>query len=99
MHLLATDVSNAVIRDVAQVRDGYRQSYSVRSNGLRAALLTVLKNGKASTLDIINNDNNAKATLRGNHGRTAAVPRSEATVRPVRVCARIDSRRAACGPL
>jgi multidrug efflux pump subunit AcrB len=65
MHLLATDVSNAVIRDVAQVRDGYRQSYSVRSNGLRAALLTVLKNGKASTLDIINNDNNVKATLRG----------------------------------
>jgi multidrug efflux pump subunit AcrB len=64
MHLLATDVSNAVIRDVAQVRDGYRQSYSVRSNGLRA-LRTVLKNGKASTLDIINNDNNVKATLRG----------------------------------
>jgi len=44
------------IRDVAQVRDGYQvQTNIVRSNGLRAALLTVLKNGKASTLDIINN--------------------------------------------
>jgi multidrug efflux pump subunit AcrB len=43
------------IRDVAQVRDGYQvQTNIVRSNGRRAALLTVLKNGKASTLDIIN---------------------------------------------
>ncbi len=42
------------IRDVAQVRDGYQvQTNIVRSNGRRAALLTVLKNGKASTLDII----------------------------------------------
>jgi multidrug efflux pump subunit AcrB len=44
------------IRDVAQVRDGYQvQTNIVRSNGLRAALLVVLKNGRASTLDIIKN--------------------------------------------
>jgi multidrug efflux pump subunit AcrB len=42
------------MRDVAQVRDGYSvQTNIVRINGGRAALLTVLKNGGASTLDIV----------------------------------------------
>jgi multidrug efflux pump subunit AcrB len=42
------------IKDVAQVRDGYTvQTNIVRTNGHRAALLTVLKNGAASTLDIV----------------------------------------------
>ena len=42
------------VRDIAQVRDGYAvQTNIVRTNGKRAALLTVLKNGKASTLDIV----------------------------------------------
>jgi multidrug efflux pump subunit AcrB len=42
------------MRDVAQVRDGNSvQTNTVRINGGRAALLTVLKNGGASTLDIV----------------------------------------------
>jgi len=42
------------IKDVAQVRDGYSvQTNIVRTNGRRAALLTVLKSGAASTLDIV----------------------------------------------
>ncbi|HCC59323.1 MAG TPA: RND transporter [Solibacterales bacterium] len=42
------------IKDVAQVRDGYAvQNNIVRLNGGRASLLTVLKNGNASTLEII----------------------------------------------
>jgi multidrug efflux pump subunit AcrB len=42
------------IRDVAQVRDGYQvQTNIVRSNGRRSALLTILKNGQASTLAIV----------------------------------------------
>ena len=42
------------IRDVAQVRDGYSvQTNIVRENGRRSALVTVLKNGQASTLDIV----------------------------------------------
>src|SRR5262245_50044691 len=42
------------IRDVAQVRDGYPpQTNIVRVNGQRAALMTVLKTGAASTLEII----------------------------------------------
>lgn len=42
------------MRDVAQVRDGYAvQTNIVRHNGRRSALLTVLKNGGASTLEIV----------------------------------------------
>ena len=42
------------IKNVAQVRDGYQvQTNIVRSNGRRSALLTVLKNGQASTLAIV----------------------------------------------
>jgi multidrug efflux pump subunit AcrB len=42
------------MRDVAQVRDGYAvQTSIVRTNGTRGALATVLRNGKASTLDIV----------------------------------------------
>ena len=42
------------VRDVAQVRDGFApQSNIVRQNGTRGALMTILKNGSASTLDII----------------------------------------------
>jgi CzcA family heavy metal efflux pump len=42
------------IRDVAYVRDGFPpQTNIVRVNGQRAVLLTVLKSGQTSTLDII----------------------------------------------
>ena len=43
-----------LMKDVAQVRDGYvPQTNIVRNNGSRSAMLTVLKNGQASTLDIV----------------------------------------------
>src|SRR5688572_12006987 len=42
------------MRDVAQVRDGSStQTTIVRRNGSRGALVTLLKNGNASTLDIV----------------------------------------------
>ncbi len=42
------------VKDVAQVREGYAvQTNIVRQDGKRSALLTVLKNGKTSTLDIV----------------------------------------------
>jgi multidrug efflux pump subunit AcrB len=42
------------VRDVAHVRDGFAvQQNIVRHNGRRGALLSVLKNGGASTLDIV----------------------------------------------
>ena len=42
------------IRDVAQVHDGYAvQGNIVRTNGVRSSLLTVLKSGDASTLNVV----------------------------------------------
>ncbi len=46
--------STIYMRDVAQVHDGYAvQQNIVRLNGQRATLLSVLKSGGASTLDIV----------------------------------------------
>ncbi|MCC6067708.1 efflux RND transporter permease subunit [Ferrovum sp. PN-J185] len=43
------------VRDVAHVRDGFGvQTNIVRTNGERGALLTILKTGQASTLDVVN---------------------------------------------
>src|SRR4051794_28899544 len=44
------------LRDVANVRDGFQpQTNVVRQDGQRGVLLSVLKNGGASTLDIVGN--------------------------------------------
>jgi CzcA family heavy metal efflux pump len=44
------------LRDVAYVRDGFSpQTNVVRQDGVRGVLLSVLKNGGASTLDIVSN--------------------------------------------
>jgi len=43
------------LRDVAQVHDGYAvQTNIVRENGVRAALVAVLRSAGASTVDIVN---------------------------------------------
>ena len=43
------------LKDVANVRDGFAvQTNVVRTNGTRGSLLTVMRNGQASTLDIVN---------------------------------------------
>jgi multidrug efflux pump subunit AcrB len=43
------------VRDVAQVRDGFAPQINiVKLNGEKAALLPVLKNGSASTVDVVN---------------------------------------------
>ncbi len=58
------------LKDVATVRDGFAvQTNIVRTNGTRGALLTILRNGKASTLDIVNKVK-------------AALPRIEAAMPP-----------------
>jgi multidrug efflux pump subunit AcrB len=42
------------IKDVAQVRDGFQvQTNIVRTNGSRGVLITITRNGKASTLSIV----------------------------------------------
>lgn len=58
------------IRDVAQVRDGFAvQTNIVRQDGQRSSLLTVLKNGGASTLDVVDRVK-------------AALPRIQSTLPP-----------------
>src|SRR3989454_5735003 len=67
--------SMVYIRDVAHVRDGFAvQTNVVRKDGSRSALLTILKNGGASTLDIVNQ---IKALLPGM--RATAPPGLEMT--------------------
>jgi multidrug efflux pump subunit AcrB len=54
----ARDGTVTYVRDVAHVRDGYSpQTNVVRLEGHRAILVSVLKTGNASTIDIINSIN------------------------------------------
>jgi multidrug efflux pump subunit AcrB len=54
-----------LLRDVAHVRDGSPpQQNIVRVDGSRSVLLTVLKNGNASTLDVVQNVKSAIAQFR-----------------------------------
>ena len=47
--------ATVLMRDVAQVRDGFSvQNNIVRTNGARGVLMTVTRNGSASTLAIVN---------------------------------------------
>src|SRR6202041_3335137 len=53
------------VHDVAHVRDGYSpQTNMVRVNGRRSVLMSVLKTGKASTIDIINGINQKLPQIR-----------------------------------
>ncbi len=53
------------MRDVATIRDGNPpQTNIVRVNGSRAVLMTILKSGAASTLDIVNNVKNLLPTIK-----------------------------------
>lgn len=52
------------IRDVAHVRDGFPpQTNIVRSDGTRGALMSILKNGNESTIDIVNGIRNMLPTV------------------------------------
>ena len=47
--------STIYLRDVAHVREGFSpQTNVVRHDGVRGVLMTVLKTGSASTLDVVN---------------------------------------------
>src|SRR6266849_4309433 len=50
----AVNGATLYVRDVAQVRDGYQPQVNVvRQDGVRGSLLTILKSGSASTLDVV----------------------------------------------
>src|SRR5262245_51416201 len=53
------------VKDVGQVHDGWLvQQNVVRENGRRSVLLSVIKNGNASTLDVVNRVHDALKTAR-----------------------------------
>jgi multidrug efflux pump subunit AcrB len=57
--------STVYLRDVAHVRDGWAvQQNVVRTEGRRSVLLTIIKNGNASTLDVVNRVKAMLPTLR-----------------------------------
>jgi multidrug efflux pump subunit AcrB len=63
-----------LLRDVANVRDGSPpQQNIVRVEGTRSVLMTVLKNGNASTLDVVQNVRNALTQLRASLPKEARI--------------------------
>ena len=53
------------VRDIGQVHDGWLvQQNVVREDGRRSVLLSIIKNGNASTLDVVNGVREALKTLR-----------------------------------
>ncbi len=63
------------VKDVAEVHMGYaEQTNIVRENGKRSALLTVLKNGQTSTLDIVSQTKAMIPQLRAGLGNLTITP-------------------------
>ena len=81
------------LRDVAQVRDGFSpQTNIVRQDGERGVLLSVLKNGGASTLDIV--DEHARDAAARERDRCRPTSRSTPLFdQSVFVKAAVDGRR------
>ena len=81
--------------DVGQVHDGWLvQQNVVREDGERSVLLSIIKNGNASTLAVVNGvQGRAQDAAR----RRAAGHEDRRTVRPVGVRARVDQGRGARG--
>ena len=83
------------VRDVAHVRDGYPpQTNMVRRDGRRGVLMSVLKTGSASTLDIIKE---IKSRIPGIAGAAAAGFQDRPGRRSVDLRARRHRRRGARG--
>jgi multidrug efflux pump subunit AcrB len=60
-----TNGATIFVKDVGQVHDGWLvQQNIVRENGRRSVLLSIIKNGNASTLNVVNGVRNALKTLR-----------------------------------
>ena len=89
----SSDGATVFMKDIGQVRDGSARAAERRSaeDGDRVVLLSIIKNGNASTLDVVNGGQEGPA---GRAGRRAPRPRHQGAVRPVGVRHRIGRRRA-----
>ena len=83
--------STIYLRDVAHVRNGFApQTNVVRHDGLRGVLVTVLKAGSASTLDVVSG---IRATASARRRNPAAGAEDPAPRRPIHLCPRRRERR------
>ena len=81
------------LKDVAQVRDGSLvQQNIVREDGHRSVLLSVIKNGNASTLAVVNG---VKQALQDDPRRRAGRTQDQRAVRPVGIRHQLRQWRAA----
>ena len=65
MPIKAVNGAMVFVRDIGQVHDGWAvQQNVVRENGRRSVLISILKNGNASTLDVVNGVREALKPLR-----------------------------------
>ena len=81
------------LSDVAHVRDGWAvQQNIVRADGKRSVLLTIIKNGDASTLDVVNR---VKAALPEIQKAAPPGMNIDYAVRPIGVRAERDRQRPA----
>jgi multidrug efflux pump subunit AcrB len=61
----STNGATIFVKDVGQVHDGWLvQQNIVREDGRRSVLLSIIKNGNASTLNVVNGVRNALKTIR-----------------------------------
>ena len=86
----ASNGAVVLVKDVAQVRLGYAPQVNiVRQDGQRAALLTVLKNGETSTLDIVKG---VKQLLPQVKAGLPAIAADHSAVRSIHLCERVHQR-------
>jgi multidrug efflux pump subunit AcrB len=75
MPIRASNGAIVYVKDVAQVHMGYaEQTNVVRENGKRSALLTILKNGDTSTLDIVSQTKSMIPQLKAGLGNLTITP-------------------------
>ena len=83
------------LKDVGQVHDGWAvQQNVVRNDGRRSVLLSVLKNGNASTVAVVNG---VRKVLEIARAAAPAWPKHQRAVRSIEARHRIDRRRGARG--
>ena len=89
------------VKDVGQVHDGWQvQQNIVRQDGRRSVLLSIIKNGNASTLDVVNGvreraeDHPRRGAARHARSTSCSTSRCSSSGRSRACCARARSRPA-----
>ena len=82
------------IRDVAHVHDGNApQTNIVRQDGIRSTLISIIKNGNVSTLDIVKNVNDMIPGIKAGPAQGQRGPRHQGALRPIHLRPRLHQGR------